>query len=73
VLLSTFFSPGTALTVALIVTGCPVGGAVVSASSAEPDWPAVVSTVFVRLMGAPAPVIETWICTPFSSFSPEFV
>jgi hypothetical protein len=25
------------------------------------------------LMGAPAPVIETWICTPFSSFSPEFV
>jgi hypothetical protein len=32
-----------------------------------------VSTDLVRLMGAPAPVIEAWICTPFSSFSPEFV
>ena len=56
-----------------MVTGWPVGGAVVSASSAEPDWPAVVLTVFVRLIGAPAPVTETWIWTFFSSLSPEFV
>src|SRR6478609_1425171 len=66
-----FFSPGTPTTWTLIVTGVPIGGAVVSGICASADVPAFVwLIVLVAVIGFGPPVIPTSTRTSISSFWP---